>query len=138
MQLPANMWSPPPAKEQRSASVVAASLELDIRLVEDAMARVLGTLKKGQEPHEVRGYLERQLEELAEEKARYKERKLTLLEKIVPNQPSHKRSLSVPRTLSSLANVAAPPGDVCVCVCPPVCVITAITSGGLYVVGCDV
>lgn len=94
-------------------SVVVASLELDIRLVEDCMARVMGTLKKGVERPEEQGQLQRQLEELAAEKAQYKERKLALLEKIVPHQPSHKRSLSLPRRLSSLANVVAP-GDDCI------------------------
>ncbi|CAN0080479.1 unnamed protein product, partial [Scytosiphon promiscuus] len=105
----ATMWSSPsPAKEEHSASVVVASLELDIRLVEDAIGAVLGTLKRGGESPEGRGYLRRQLEELAAEKARYKERKLALLAKCEPHQPSHKRSLSVPRRLGSLANVAAP------------------------------
>lgn len=85
-----SLWKPPVEVEATSPAVSLAALELDIMLI-DKMVRKLfrallhgdsdGTMLSTQTP-EGRAFIHQQLDELRAEKARYKEEKLALLEKL--------------------------------------------------------
>lgn len=98
-------WKPPvlPAEsEPASPAVSLAALDLDIMLVDKMVRKLFGLLLHGgggdrgegetiivstQTP-EGRTFIHQQLEELRAEKARYKEEKLALLERLEPREGS--------------------------------------------------
>lgn len=116
------LWKPPPAAgEAPSAAVRLAAIELDIALVDNIVRKLFAVLLHGDEhdddvpggailstrsPH-WRGFIHQQLEELAREKAKYKEERLALLATIEAGQ-STKRSSLIQGTCAVLGTTCRP------------------------------
>ncbi|CAN0190999.1 unnamed protein product [Ectocarpus sp. 6 AP-2014] len=103
------VWNPPPATRAPSPSVRVAALDVDIMVVDRCVRKLFrvlhGTTNSGGRGGDFlgmssrtpggRAFLQRQLEELMAEKARYKEEKLALLDQMEPRRHSRLPS-SVP------------------------------------------